>query len=156
MTNLGVALFALAATTAGCTSLQAPISANDVALKEAAYRYLFENNASASRQEVSAYCVGGMDQATDTKVVNALSDVKPKVLSASSCASGDLAVVKATGHKALIFQVSNVVCESADLCSFQGGYYEANLSASSGYYLAERVNGHWIIRIDPKKPQAIS
>lgn len=156
MTTLRVALISLSAAIAGCTSLQPPIPSNDLTLTEAAYRYLFENNSSAFKHKVSAYCVGGKDQATDTKVVNALSDVEPEVLAASNCARDDWAVVKATGQKALIFQVNNIVCESADFCSFQGGYYEANLSASSGHYLARRVNGRWVISIDPNKPHAIS
>lgn len=123
----------------------------------AAFRYLFANNASAFGAQVGTYCIG-MGQrpdlsAPDAAVLAALSDVRPAVRPATGCRAAERATGP-DGNPALIFNLEFAGCRSADDCLFRGGYYEGNLSASSGAYRVRRRDGRWTVA--PEGPQAIS
>lgn len=151
--------FLLTAALAGCSSGLPEKHNVDNTVIEAGYRFLFDNNASGLQKNVSAFCVGqGTAGAIDPApaVLAALGDVRPTVMPASACAADAQAIVKATKQSAIIFEIRDLQCNTSDRCSFWGGYYEGNLSSSSRHYLAERVNGHWIIRLNPNTPQVIS
>ena len=77
----------------------------------------------------------------------------PKVEPVSTCRIGDR-VVNAASQPSLSFNLTTVRCEGPDNCLFEGGYYEANLSASNGRYRARKAGGEW--QVTPEGPQAIS
>jgi len=123
----------------------------------ATYRYMFVNNASALKSEAATYCVGigtrsDLSEPPAT-LLKALDDITPDVRPASECRAAERAV-NSVGQPSLIFSLVQVRCDSATNCLFQGGYYEGNLSASSGQYRARLVNGEW--QVAPEGPQAIS
>lgn len=130
-------------------------------MTEAAFRYLFVNNASAFKHNVAAYCVGlGQGQTLrdpEPRMVMALNvkdaDPRPVVLPASGCVQGVDVKDRATGGRAILFRVSDVQCQG-DSCTFQGGYYEGNVSASNGMFRATRHGDSW--QIMPAGPQVIS
>lgn len=158
MKNIVYSLFitsTLCLSLAGCISSHAEKSTYDQSLTEAAYRYLFQHNSSVLKQQASAFCIG-TEAGNEKQLIAALSDVRPKVLVSSDCVLGEWAMVKETRQKALIFHVEDIVCESSDHCTFRGSYFEANTSASVGRYIAQRIDGRWLIRLDPEKPQAVS
>ena len=63
-------------------------------------------------------------------------------------------VVNASGQPSLTFALVQVRCNGLADCLFEGGYHEANLSASRGQYHARRVNGQW--QVAAEGPQAVS
>jgi hypothetical protein len=123
----------------------------------ATYRHLFANNASALQGRAANYCVGiGAGPALSDPpeaVMTALAGVTPEVQPASSCRAGEQ-VVNASGQPSLIFALVQVRCDGSTDCLFEGGYHEANLSASRGRYRARLVNGQW--QVAPEGPQAVS
>lgn len=129
----------------------------DTAAIAATYRYLFANNASGIKDRAATYCigVGARPDIADPPpaLLTALSDVTPKVHPASVCRV-DERVVDAAGRPSLLFTLAPAGCDSPDNCLFEGGYYEANLSASHGRYRAREVDGRW--QVTPEGPQAIS
>jgi len=151
-------LVSVAALAAGaCTMTDAGGTAGTFEPMAATYRYMFANNASALKNDAATYCVGiGAGPVLSdppAALLTALADVTPEVRPASHCRAGTR-VVNAAGQPSLMFNLAKVRCESATDCLFQGGYYEANASASSGQYHARLVNGEW--QVAPEGPQAIS
>lgn len=123
----------------------------------ATYRYIFANNGSGLQDSAATYCVGvgrQPDLADPSPALRAaLSDIKPHVQAASSCRI-DGRVLDAAGRPALLFMLAPVNCDSPNNCLFEGGYHEANISASRSRYRARKVDGQW--RVAPEGPQAIS
>ncbi len=132
-------------------------AATPAGLEQAAYRYLFENNASAFGAQVDAYCLASgraADRDPGAATLAAFVDHRPRVVPVSACMRDARASVTATGDTALIFHIADITCQSATQCTFQGGYYEGNMSASQGGYRAEYSGGRW--QIQPSGPHAIS
>jgi len=157
----GLALCAIKAASLLILGCSAPAASGESEkLLEASFRHLFTHNASALQQAAPVFCVGlgaGSHLANPPPVViTALQDVEPDVRPASDCGHSDIAYEISSGKRAVIFHVSDIDCQRGDRCSFMGGYYEANLSASRSGYLAVRQGGEWAVSLDPDVPSAIS
>lgn len=153
--KIGAVLGTAALALGGCMTMGD--AAGDVAAMAATYRYLFANNVSGLQQDAAAYCVGvgtrpGLDDPSPVLLAS-LSDVA-KVEPASACKVGER-VTNAAGEPSLLFNLTPLGCDAPDSCLFEGGYYEANLSASNGRYRARQIDdGVW--HIAPEGPQAVS
>ena len=138
----------------GCTTTDG--EPGEVAAMAATYRYLFANNASGQQDDAATYCigVGARPELDDPSpaLQAALSDVA-KVEPASTCQVGER-VTDTDGRPSLVFNLTPLGCDGPDNCLFEGGYYEANLSASNGRYRARKAGGEW--QVTPEGPQAIS
>ena len=145
---------------AGALALAGCVTTDDetgnVAAMAATYRYLFANNVSGLQQGAATYCVGvgarpGLDDPSPVLLAS-LADIG-KVEPASTCTVGER-VTDAEGRPSLLFNLALLGCDAPDNCLFEGGYYEANLSASNGRYRARKVGGEW--QVTPEGPQAVS
>ena len=80
--------------------------------------------------------------------------MSPPVLKSADCAM-DAArrqlVVTATGQPAMQFICANIHKRWDGLVNVDGGYYEANLSASGNVYRLKKVNGRWLVVADDMK-----
>lgn len=156
ITGATALLLAGCATTGRTDAADTGFHGGETAAMAATFRYLFANNASALQRDAATYCIGtgtppGLNN-PNPELIDALADVRPSVSPASACRRGDR-VVDAGGRPALIFNLRSLECDGGN-CLFEGGYYEANLSASSGRYRARWIDGAW--QVTPEGPQAVS
>ncbi len=136
---------AMAAETQPKASAASGISATqqrDVA--EAMFRYLFDHNESAAQKKAKAYYLKVLDQDPEDELLERFKGQQPVVGKASEFKTG-------TG---LLFRIQRMTPVTATRVDVQAGYYEGNLSASSGFYIVEMKDGKWVVR--PAGPIAVS
>lgn len=128
---------AMAAETQPKTAAASGISAaqqRDVA--EAVFRYLFDHNASAAQKKTKAYYLKVLDQDPEDALLERFRGQQPVVGKASEFKTG-------TG---VLFRIQRMTPVTATRVDVQAGYYEGNLSASSGSYIVELKDGKWVVR----------
>lgn len=112
---------------------------------------VFNNNASAFQKNVSAFCVGILDDRSlkdpSTGILSIFSDHKPKVLPTSVCTSKDGGIFTKTGDRAINFHISNLKKKPDGSYEAQAGYYEGNLSSQTNTYNATKTSGKWVVRL---------
>jgi len=118
-------------------------------IREAVFRYEFENNASGQKRNAKVYFLSlGKDKEPDDAFIARFKGHKPPVKKRSQ-SSGELEVFdKETGERGLIFSAVMIKVVDANKVKVDGGYYEAELSASGDVYTVERKDGKWIVTDD--------
>ncbi|MGJ8522474.1 hypothetical protein R84981_001162 [Carnimonas sp. R-84981] len=136
-------------------------------LEAAAYAYLIEHNSSSLKRGAAAFCLAVSDENAATNTLRDPSAAtlfgvaqrfSGKVLVQSACHLSSVqtgARARTQQHRdALYIEAGNFQCTSATRCTFKGGYYEANASASHGEYRAIKQGDQW--HIEPVGPIATS
>jgi hypothetical protein len=133
----------------GCSSgseVVAELSEED-SIREAVYRYQFENNVSGQRENANAYYLsleGGSDPSDQLlrQFEGHTPPVKP--VSASTLEAGTALVLdQESGLPGLIFDVGEIRWLSDDEVEVEGGYEEASESASGGVFRLRKEAGRW-------------
>jgi len=120
---------------------------------EALYRYQMAKNASGQQQNAGVYCLalGGSQGGDPPAALFALfGQSAAPVVPRSRCtvapdSEGNVVRLTSGGRDGLILYVSSMTCAAPDSCTAEGGYYEANLSASSNTYQLARSGGRWVV-----------
>jgi len=138
----------------GCSS-SIPASKIDPEVAEATFRYQFEHNESGLKTAANVYCIGFSAESADDRMtqdpspdfLRRLSDVTPPVKAYSQCSRtvGQSVIDQVTGKSGLIFRIGFVKCADASHCEVEGGYYEANESASGNTYYLEKHDNEWVV-----------
>jgi hypothetical protein len=125
----------------------------DDQVREALFRYLFEHNESGSKDSAKVYFLAivderGKQQDPSREFLARFAGHRPRVEPVSRMASNatfEGVRHRETGDRGLLFHVGAITRVSDDAVEVEGGYYEANLSASGGTYLVERKDGVWVV-----------
>lgn len=154
--------FVLGCLAVGCASqsppappppLPLPSPGDDV--REAAFRHLFGDNASALKQGARFYCLeveGGAD--ASPALLARLADVGVRVVPASSCVPDpkDGVTEKASGERqGLIFRIEEIRKVGPGRVDVDAGYYEAGLSASGETLEMVREGEAWKVTADRRR-----
>ena len=132
----------LAAATFGATDRAQEVDA----IREAAFRYMFAHNASGAKQSAKVYCLAIEDKDPDEAFLARFAGSTPPVKKRSECkVSGRGVRDKATGGKGLVFNVAAIRWVTDVAVEVDGGYYEANLSASGNTYSLEKTDEGWAV-----------
>lgn len=124
---------------------------DEAAVLEAVFRYQFEHNDSGLKAGAAAYCLcvpgeGGKERDPGQALLDRFKEQKPPAAPCSACAFAEGRVVeKKSGQPALTFYVSRVRWLSAGEAEVEGGYREANLSASGNRYRVVRKDEGWVV-----------
>jgi hypothetical protein len=144
---------------AACATGALPKSdaSSDLGLLEAVYRHQMGQNASSKPRFSPLYClrhiVGGQVADPPPELLERFGGGPSKVLPASACqkagdADGAIIVDPVSRLEGLILIIGDIRCDRPVRCTVEGGYYEANQSASGNTYTAERRAGRWIVTDD--------
>lgn len=125
-------------------------------LAEAAFRFQFADNRSAIGGSAAAYFIAVEDdQDPDADLLARFSEYSPPVRALSDLTmseEGDRVTDPSTGKPSLIFRIYKRTLLSNSEAIVEGGYYEANLSASWITMRAQCREGKWSIEtIGPEK-----
>lgn len=150
--NPGAAASASGAPPSSSDAAAAALSVDDQ-VREALFRYLFEHNESGSKDSAKVYFLaivdeGGKQRDPSREFLARFAGHRPRVEPVSRMASnGTFEGVRhrETGDRGLLFHVGAITRMGDDAVEVEGGYYEANLSASGGTYLVERKDGVWVV-----------
>lgn len=136
--------------------------AEELDIREATFRYLFGNNASAAKQNARSYYLAihptgnisdpGNDSTKhftggdpDAAFMKRFAGNTPPVKMSSECDLANEVRDKKTGERGVVFCTGKIRWISETEVEVQGGYYEGNLSASGGGYRVKKVNGKWTV-----------
>lgn len=114
-------------------------------IREAVFRHLFRNNASALQGAAQVYCLRLEGDADPGEaLLRRFANHRPPVVKASACRlDPDTGVTElATGRRGLVFRIDSIR-RTGDEAVVEGGYAEAGLSASGNRYVVRRVAGRW-------------
>lgn len=131
--------------------LASPTADAEEDVREAVFRWQFENNASGLQQAAQVYflALGSGDQYDDpsTELLERFAENDPPVrpVSLSTADPGAGVVDVETGDIGLIFRIATISWTSDTAADVTGGYYEAGLSASGNTYTVEFVDGEWTV-----------
>lgn len=125
---------------------------DDNAIREAAYRYMFQHNASSLRQKAAVYFLavridGNKLGDPSKELMDRFAGNKPPVKKWSdSQLSPELGVVdKASGERGLIFETGTIKMLSRTQAEVTGGYYEGNMSSSRSTFTVVKQSGKWVV-----------
>jgi hypothetical protein len=116
-----------------------PRSEAEPDILEAAFRYQFENNESAIRQNARRYCLtltGGKEPSSE--FLRRFEGHQPPVVAAGGCD-------RASG-KDLFFQAGILEWENDSIAVVRGGYYEGRLSSSQEELRVVWKDGEWVVQ----------
>lgn len=145
----------------GCASQPSPPPAppplpspgDDV--REAAFRYLFQDNASGLKQRARFYCLeveGGAD--ASPALLARLADVGVRVVPASRCVKDakDGVTEQPSGDRpGLVFRIEAIRKVGPGRVDVDAGYYEAGLSASGETLEMVREGQAWKVTADRRR-----
>lgn len=125
---------------------------DDNAIREAAYRYMFQHNASSLRQNAAVYFLAIRGEGNklgdpSQELMGRFAGNKPPVKKWSeSQLSPEMGVVdKASGERGLIFETGQIKWLSRTQAEITGGYYEGNMSASKSTFTVVKQSGKWVV-----------
>ncbi len=122
------------------------------AIREAVFRWQFDNNASGLQRTAKVYClrVAENDGDPSDEFIGRFAGNKPPVRKASECSTDmrEGALDKKTGEKGLVFSVGRITWKSDAEVEVAGGYWEGGLSASGNTYTLKKENGQWKVTSD--------
>ena len=110
------------------------LSAEELDIYEAVFRYQFGHNASGQQQDAPAYFISVFGNDPSETFLARFADVHPPVRKGSEFKVG----------QGLAFSVGAIEMKGTDSAEVSGGYYEANLSASGNTYYVRRRDGQWV------------
>ena len=129
-------------------------SPEELDILEAVFRYQFEHNASSATalNDVDYLFVALGDSASmdpPAELMAQFADHSPPVESVSAGdTSGHGVEHKEHGGQGIILRIERIRRIDADTMDVDGGYYEANLSASGNTYRVKRRDGSWEVVCD--------
>jgi hypothetical protein len=120
-------------------------------VREAVFRYMFENNASLMQNNAPIIFLGvegGQDPSPEflERFAKQWPPVEPRSSASVSAVTG--AVDKKTGKRGLIFRIESLRWVSDSEAEVVGGYYEGGLSASGNVYRVKSEAGKWVVKSD--------
>jgi hypothetical protein len=115
-----------------------PRSEAEPDILEAAFRYQFENNESAIRQNARRYCLTLTGKEPSAEFLRRFEGHQPPVVAAGGCD-------RASG-KDLFFRAAIVEWENDSTAIVRGGYYEGNLSSSREELRVVWEDGEWVVK----------
>jgi hypothetical protein len=125
--------------------------AQEDAIREAVFRYLFKHNA-AIQQNPRAYCISLGDNDVDPpdEFMRRFDGHKPSVKKVSECHADPFkgVVDKRTNQPGLIFRVRTISWISATEVKVTGGYFQDGLSASGNTLTLKKKQGKWNVTND--------
>lgn len=130
-----------------------PSPGDDV--REAAFRYLFGDNASGLKQRAKFYCLeveGGAD--ASPALLARLSDVGVRLVPASRCvrdAKDGVTEAPSGDRPGLIFRIEAIRKVGPGRVDVDAGYYEAGLSASGETLEMTRDGETWKVTADRRR-----
>jgi len=139
------------ASVAGSTKTRA---ADEDNIREAVYRYQFQHNASALRQNAKAYFLGiekgkGVADPSDAFMKRFAGNKPPAKKWSQAQFRPDKGIVdKATGERGLGFHTGAIKWISRAKVEVEGGYQEASLSASENTYTLVKKGSRWVVTQD--------
>ena len=139
------------ASIAGSTKTRA---ADEDNIREAVYRYQFQHNASGLKQNAKAYFLGiekGRQIADPSDAfMKRFAGAKPpaKKWSQAEFRPDKGIVDKTTGERGLGFHTGAIKWISRAKVEVEGGYQEANLSASKNTYTLVKKGSRWVVTQD--------
>jgi hypothetical protein len=124
--------------------------AQEDAIREAVFRYLFDHNASELQSRAHAYCLGIRvgDKTIDpsNQFIRRFAHHTPAVRKASGCGWKEVKIVESRHEKpALIFYVGPIKWVSDAEVDIDGGYDEANVSSAGCPYIVKQEKGAWSV-----------
>jgi hypothetical protein len=129
-------------------------TAQELDIREATFRYQFDHNRSALKQNANsdylAIAVANKKTDPDDAFMKRFAGNKPPVKRHSECeVSPKKGIVdKKTGERGLIFLSGAIKWVSDSEVEVSGGYHEGNLSASGNIYHLKKVDGKWKVTKD--------
>jgi hypothetical protein len=123
-------------------------------IREAVFRYQFENNVSGQQKSAKAYflSLGAAGKPSDpsNELLARFINHNPPVKKVSQCTFSVSEGVKdrSTGERGLVFMITKINWISSTSVEVEGGYYEAGLSGSANRYLVKFKNGKWVVTED--------
>ncbi len=132
---------------ASCAVPPAPWGTPEDAVREAAFRHLFANNASGKQQSAAVYFLSVEGADPSAALLARFSGHSPPVRQASRCAPDPDTGVRDedTGESGLLFSVDDVAFETPDRAVVGTRYYEAGLSAATYRTTLVRRGGEWVV-----------
>ena len=127
------------------------------AIREAVYRYQMQHNASGLQGAAKVFFLATSTPSAisytdpDDAFMRRFANTTPPVKKASASMAQpetSLIVDKQTGDVGLILSITSVKMLDAHTAEVEGGYYEANLSASGNTYRVERKGDQWVVSGD--------
>lgn len=137
-----------------CLAEPANKAAEELDIREAAYRYQFGKNASGQQQRAKSFYLsidaGDQGRDPDDAFLARFAGNTPPVKKISECEmSADKGVLdKKTGERGLIFSTGRIKWISDTEAEISGGYYEAGLSSSGNIYYLKKIDGKWKVTKD--------
>lgn len=116
-----------------------PRSEAEPDILEAAFRYQFEHNESAIRDNARRYCLtltGGKEPSAE--LLRRFEGHEPPVVASGQC--------DRTSGQDLFFRAGIVEWENDSTAVVQGGYYEGNLSSSREELRVVWQDGEWVVQ----------
>lgn len=115
-----------------------PRSEAEPDILEAAFRYQFEHNESALRQNARRYCLTLGRKEPSAEFLRRFRENQPPVVAAGGCDRGS--------GKDLFFRAEIVEWENDSTAIVKGGYYEGNLSSSQEELRVVWEDGQWVVK----------
>jgi hypothetical protein len=117
-------------------------------VREAAFRHMFQHNASGLKDKAGVYCLAfGTRLDPGPAFLARFAGSKPPVKGVSECESSMTGGVadRVTRERGLIFHVDQIRWKSDTEAEIDGGYYEAGLSSSGNTYYLKKRDGRWTV-----------
>lgn len=124
--------------------------------REAVFRYQFDRNASAIKENAKVYCLafltldptkGLIKIDPDDEFIQRFAGHVPPVKRNSACDINDRVGVidRTSGGPGLLFDTGAISWISGTEMQVDGGYYEAPLSSSGNSFRLKKVDGKWLV-----------
>jgi hypothetical protein len=116
-------------------------------IREAVFRYQFDNNASGQKTNAKVYCLAVGEKQVDPsgKLLRRFANHTPPVRKISECGRSAEIRDKRTGERGLLFYITQISWVSSTEVKVTGGYYEGSLSASGETYVVKKDGSTWKI-----------
>ncbi len=120
-------------------------------IREMVFRHQFDHNASGQQKTAHAYylALGEKDADPSDQFMKRFTHHRPPVRKASARHSTSVEIVdKGTGKPGLLFRISTITWISDSEVRVEGGYDEANVSASQNTYTVKKHEDKWEVTDD--------
>ncbi|HYW69554.1 MAG TPA: hypothetical protein VE961_00880 [Pyrinomonadaceae bacterium] len=115
-------------------------------IREAVFRFQFTHNNSGQQQNANFYFLSvGKDKDPDDAFMRRFDQNSPPVKKRSQAVGNGEVFDKDSGKRGVIFRIARIEQVTEDQALVDGGYFEADLSASGNTYTVERQDHKWMV-----------